>query len=365
MSVHLWDLLDLQALETALKDGYVREQTHPTLPLRILNYTEKAQYERVWDAVTLACRGLIVDDAGKVVARPFQKFFNYSEHPEGTFDLTARVAVTDKLDGSLGILYPTPDGHAIATRGSFTSDQAQHATKVWQDRYADITEVDEDITWLFEIIYPENRIVCDYGGMDDLVLLGGVEIDSGHPIRPGFFVYDGPAAATFDYSTLAEALAAPPRKGAEGVVVRFNDLRHYDLIGTMIKIKQDDYVALHRLVTGLNARIVWERIGDGETVQQICEPLPDEFHPWVEGVAGDLMGRSVQTITAARREHAELKASLPDGWTRKDYAAAASRSDNRAWLFMLLDGKDPAAKIWRTLRPSGEHRPVNVSEDTA
>lgn len=359
MTVHLWDLLDLQALDKALEDGYVREQTHPTLPLRILNYTEKAQYERAWDAVTLTCRGLIVDTAGKVVARPFTKFFNYSEHPDGTFDLTAAVTVTDKLDGSLGILYPTPDGHAVATRGSFTSDQAQHATKVWQERYADASNVDDDITWLFEIIYPENRIVCDYGDTDDLFLLGGVHHRNGVPVTADVLDFPGPKVIRFDYGTLAEALAAPPRPGAEGVVICFaRD-------ATMVKVKQDDYVALHRLVTGLNARVVWERLGDGETVQQICEPLPDEFHPWVEGVAGDLMNRAVEIVTGARTEHARIKAALPDGWTRKDYAAVAARSDNRAWLFMLLDGKDPAAKIWRTLRPSGEHRPVNISEDTA
>jgi RNA ligase len=132
-----------------------------------------------------------------------------------------------------------------------------------------------------------------------------------------------------------------------------------------VKLKQTDYIDLHRLVTGLNARVVWERLGLGETEQQICEPLPDELHPWVEGIAGDLMRRQVDIITAARREHAQIKASLPEGWTRKDYAAVASKSEHRAWLFMLLDGKDPAAKIWRTLRPSGEDRPVNITEDTA
>jgi hypothetical protein len=51
-------------------------------------------------------------------------------------DLAARCVVTDKLDGSLGILYPTPDGHAIATRGAFVSEQALHATELWLDRYA-------------------------------------------------------------------------------------------------------------------------------------------------------------------------------------------------------------------------------------
>lgn len=206
---HLDDLFPPADLKQAIDDGYVRVQHHPELPLRILNYSEKVQWEKAWTSVTLTCRGLIVDDEGNIVARPFGKFFNYSEHPEGSLDLGAYAVVTDKQDGSLGILYPTPDGHAIATRGSFTSDQALHATKIWQERYADKVTVYPDTTYLFEIVFPENRIVCDYGDLDDLVLLGGVDIVSGIPIRTSLIRYPGPRTTTFGYTTLAEALAAP------------------------------------------------------------------------------------------------------------------------------------------------------------
>jgi RNA ligase len=355
---HLFDTAELAEL---IEAGYVRQQVHPKGSLTILNYTEKAQYERVWNDVTRQCRGLIVRDGSEVVARPFTKFFNYGEHPEGSLDLNARAVVTDKMDGSLGILYPSPEGgYAVATRGSFTSEQAIHATKIWWERYADTTEVDEGITWLFEIIYPANRIVCDYGDMDDLVLLGGVDILTGRPIRPGFFVYDGPKTKTFDFDTLGEALAAEPRNGAEGYVIRFPDHDHL-----MIKIKQDDYVALHRIVTGLNARVVWEQLGDGKDTAAICEPLPDELHDWVKQVASDLCGQLEEIQVAAEDEHDRIERSLPEGWTRKDYAAVAAKSPNRAWLFMLLDGRDPVDKIWRTLRPSGDNRPLNITEDVA
>ncbi|MFJ7280503.1 RNA ligase [Kitasatospora sp. NPDC098663] len=154
MHSHIDDLLDPTLLARSLDAGYVREQTHPTLPLRIFNYAEKAVFEREWNEVTLQCRGLVIDPQGRILARPYAKFFNYSEHPECTFGLDDTVVVTDKLDGSLGILYPLPDGgHAIATRGSFASDQALHATKVWQERYADTASVKSGVTYLFEIIF--------------------------------------------------------------------------------------------------------------------------------------------------------------------------------------------------------------------
>ncbi|MFE1476476.1 RNA ligase [Streptomyces cyaneofuscatus] len=361
MHSHIDDLLDPALLARSLDAGYVREQTHPTLPLRIFNYAEKAVFEREWTEVTRQCRGLVIDRQGRILARPYAKFFNYSEHPEGTFDLDDTVVVTDKLDGSLGILYPLPDGgHAIATRGSFTSDQALHATKIWQERYADTASVKPGVTYLFEIIFPENRIVCDYGALDDLVLLGGVDIATGTPLPADELPWDGPRVDTFAFNTLADALAASPRPGAEGFVLRFPG---HD--NTMIKIKQDDYVALHRIITGLNARAVWERLGAGDTVAEICDGLPDEFHDWVKDVAADLMHQRDAILAEARAEHQRIRESLPVGSTRKEYALHASRSSMRAWLFMLLDGRDPSAKIWRTLRPEADVRPVNTTEDNS
>ncbi|GGU40391.1 T4 RnlA family RNA ligase [Streptomyces violascens] len=361
MHSHIGDLLDPALLARSLDAGYVREQLHPTLPLRILNYTEKAQFEREWTEVTRQCRGLVIDDQGRVLARPYAKFFNYSEYPESTFGLDDPVVVTDKLDGSLGILYPVADGgYAIATRGSFASDQAVHATKVWQERYADTASIKPGVTYLFEIIFPENRIVCDYGPLDDLVLLGGVDIATGAPLPADELPWDGPRVDTFAFNTLADALAASPRPGAEGFVLRFPGRDH-----TMIKVKQDDYVALHRIITGLNARAVWERLGAGDSVAEIWDGLPDEFHDWVKDVAADLTRQRDAILAEARAEHQRILDGLPRGWTRKDYAVLAGRSLMRAWLFMLLDGRDPSDKIWRTLRPEADVRPVNTTEDNS
>ncbi|MFJ5071266.1 RNA ligase [Kitasatospora sp. NPDC088556] len=359
MLSHIDDLLDPALLARSLEEGFVREQIHPTLPLRIFNYAEKAVFEREWNEVTLKCRGLIIDPQGRILARPYAKFFNYSEHPEGAFGLDDTVVVTDKLDGSLGILYPLPDGgHAIATRGSFTSDQALHATKIWQERYADTASVKPGVTYLFEIIFPENRIVCDYGALDDLVLLGGVDIATGTALAADELPWDGPRVNTFAFNTLADTLAAPPRPGAEGFVLRFPG---HD--NTMIKIKQDDYVALHRIITGLNARAVWERLGAGDTVAEICDGLPDEFHDWVKDVAADLMRQRDAILTEARAEDQRILDALPEGWARKEYAVLAGRSPMRAWLFMLLDGRDPSARIFHTLRPKPDVRPGNTIEE--
>lgn len=287
-------MFPLSGFNRMLHLGYIRTQSHPRFPrYRIANYTEKAVFDKEWNDVTLQCRGLIFDDnSGAVIARPFRKFFNHNESTAPKIGLHDPVVVTDKMDGSLGILYRGPDGYwAVATRGSFDSDQARHATALFQARYENYMGVSwafnppEGITYLFEIVYPENRIVVDYGQLDDLVLLGAVDNTTGKSITPEVIQksnnpWPGPVTETFTYNTYGQALGADPRPGKEGFVVL--DLRTDE----RVKIKYTDYVILHRLVTGLTARRVHEAMLDGQELDEFISPLPDEFHDWVRGVAG-------------------------------------------------------------------------------
>lgn len=398
--LRLSDLLDVNELGQMIDAGYIGIQQHPTeVGLLIFNYTHAAQYDRVWNKATRACRGLIVRVEGQqpwgdgtVVARPWPKFFNYGEleweNPvEASILLDTACTVTDKLDGSLGILYPmttysdnlytgegdgltsTPlPGWAISTRGSFTSEQALHATEVLRTRYADF-EPNEGVTYLFEIIYPANRIVVDYKGLDDLVLLGAVEIATGKTLHPhDLQPFDleppqwyGPVAHTFDAASLRDALTIEPRPNAEGIVVRFDT-------GEMLKIKQQDYVELHRIVTGLNERTVWERLGRGEAHADICAGLPDEFEVWVKEVGTRLILEAALIESAARDEHNEIVRKLSHfgrEWTRKEYAERAAASPLRPYLFLILDGKDMLPAIWREIKPSGVSTPRSFTEATA
>ena len=207
------DLFSFEDFNEMVADGYISVRDHMNLPYSILNYTDKAQYDQVWNDVTVNCRGLIVNMHTKeIIARGFPKFFNYGQPGAAEFSLNTRVEVTDKMDGSLGIMYPTSDGYRIATRGSFHSDQAGIASMILRTRYPDFTLSDtlrDNYTVLFEIIYPENRIVLDYGGMSDLVLLGMVSNETGMTRGPNNVAlrhWTGPRAEVFGYMTFAEAL---------------------------------------------------------------------------------------------------------------------------------------------------------------
>jgi RNA ligase len=353
------ELLDVELLDAMIADGYVRAQMHPELPLVIYNYTSSAQYEKVWNRVTRTCRGLIVDkDSGEVVARPFPKFFNHGEIEGSAVDLSGRVVVTDKADGSLGVLYPDSTGYAIATRGSFTSVQAIHATKIWKEQYQERFVPVNGITYLFEIVYPENRIVLDYGGMDDLIHLGRVYLESGLSCGPARR-WPGPQVEIFPHESFAQALEAEPRSNSEGLVVHFLDSDE------RIKLKQEDYVALHRIVTGLSARTVWQHLAAGEPLLALTDNLPDEYYRWVHEVVDHLYTCIAELSNEIEESYKKVVASLPQNYSRKEFALAAKDLPMSWALFRKEDGQDYLPTLWKRIDPGAEWRPTTFDEDAA
>ena len=172
---------DINLINKYVEDGLVVRQNHPEYPISIYNYSRMCQYEGKWDDITLACRGLVLDNEGNVLAKPFPKFFNYEELEGMTFRPSKipneSFDVFEKMDGSLGILFNYEGEWIMATRGSFTSDQAVRGMEMLLK--LPYERLNEGCTYLFEIIYKENRIVVDYD-YEDLVLLGIVDNADGY-----------------------------------------------------------------------------------------------------------------------------------------------------------------------------------------
>jgi RNA ligase len=362
MSSNIETLFDPELLASMISERYVKVTHHPDLPLRILNYTARAQFDAVWNDVTEICRGLIIDDEGRVVARGFRKFFNASQHDASSLP-TGPVHVTEKLDGSLGILYPTPTGYAVATRGSFTSAQALHATALWNNHYASKARLDPALTYLVEIIYPENRIVVDYGDLDDLVLLAAVETASGRTVSfsTAGATWPAPRVSEHLFDSITDVLAATPLSNSEGFVVCFTDS------DVRMKVKHDEYVRLHRLVTGVSSRRVWEVLSSGTDLSEWLEAVPDEMYAFVTRTRDDLMA-SFETLQAElNARYTALVASLPVGFSRREFALAVTELSGSYPLakgfFALHDHKDVSRLLWDAVRPT-EHVPFfNVSPD--
>lgn len=403
--VKLQDIMDMDLFNQMLKEGYVKGQRHPRLPFVIYNYTANAQYENVWNDVTEQCRGLIVQlGTNRIIARPFRKFFNYGQPGSTILHPDSPVHVTDKADGSLGILYPTlgltPSGYSVATRGSFTSEQAIHATKLFNDRYGKRWAPQPDFTFLFEIVYPGNRIVLDYGAMDDLILITAVDNLGGRsiPDAGSWSNWPGPTVQTFEYNTFREALEAPPRPNAEGLVI--HDLKS----GSRIKIKQADYIALHRILTGVSARTVWEYLAvnackhlvgklikrdlhwgtylgldpkDAEHVLAVGDNwfdkfiagVPDEFYAWLEST----MHRLQNEVANLRRDleikmHTYAALASQDGpFDRAKFFQLTNESGKYSRAIVLMYDNDDRLLpwLWKSVYPGVEVPFKTISEDVA
>lgn len=260
-----------------------RVNTNEFGDLVVLSYNRDAIYANEWSQAERASRGLIVNKVtGEVVALPFSKFFNWRQ-PYGECNIALPSPdshlkhVFEKLDGSLGILYRDGGEFKISTRGSLQSDQATWATKFLQTNY-DLTRLPDNLTLLFEILYPDNRIVVDYEEKEDLVLLGAIDRFQAVelPFYPDVYAigqqYGFTLPQVYEFNNPAEILEAAAKLegvAGEGYVLQYSD-------GQRFKIKADDYVEIHRLISNLTTNKVFQAVLE-KRVDTLVGTMPDEF----------------------------------------------------------------------------------------
>lgn len=262
-------------------------------------YTTNTFYSGDWDPVTLYARGIVFDkDTGKVLAYPFEKFFNFGELVDDQGNLTTlahdviahqgydnllrdistqRFRVMDKLDGSLGIMFWTGKKWLIKTNGSFESEQALWANN-WAADNIDVTKLDKNCTYTFEIIYDEDVHPIKYD-FEGLVLLGindnttmkeksltdivhtAVELKINH-------------AEVLEFSKFLEVVTYAKKlpNTKEGVVVTFDN-------GFKVKIKGDEFLALQRIFHYLSPAVIWENFDweNAESSYDIADQYAEDF----------------------------------------------------------------------------------------
>lgn len=273
----------LQPYEDRVAQGLLRKVTNG--PLVLYNYTDQCTFERAWDQYTRSARGIIFEaETGKCIARPFPKFFNLGELPETSLaNLPAEpYSIWEKADGSLGILYYYDGKWNVATRGSFTSVQAIEGAKLLEQY--DMRGVPTNLTVLVEIIYPENKIIVNYGDTRELVLLGirSTEFDvdmkdiTCHNTGMRF-------AKRYWAMNIEEAIALQKMlsKDEEGFVV------HYES-GLRVKIKGEEYLKIAKILSHLSPLSFWEVMKDGKVQDSYLMQIPEEFRKEWEPIKDEL-----------------------------------------------------------------------------
>lgn len=269
------EVIDIKVFEDYKKKGFLKCGVKDEL--RIWNYTDKAQIKRNWDDVTTMARALVTDSGGNIVARSFNKFHNIEENlhkPSSDF------SVYEKMDGSLILLFYYKGEWMVCSRGSFSSEQANKAREIIAE--CDLSNLDKNMTFNFEIIYPENKIVVNYGDKTALIFLGAFLKDSTEVTDD---VLDSVMNAGFevvkryefdDYNTIKELNL----KNKEGFIVRFHSTKD------RVKIKFENYVTLHKYAMKMTEKNVWQLFSTGKPLDECVEGIPDEFFNWFKETWG-------------------------------------------------------------------------------
>jgi RNA ligase len=360
MSVEFWVLV-----EEMMTKHLIKKEVHSDGGgLVIYNYTTKCQMENEWNAATMQCRGLIVDEKSKTIKwRGFPKFFNHDQRPHETAAAIKSgqpFQVFDKADGSLGILYRSSVANqlCIATRGSFTSPQSQAATKMLHELYADdLPKLDTSTcSYLFEIIYPENRVVVDYGDARKLVLLAVLDTATGKRLTMPTNLTKIPLVIerTAEFKTFDDVLQKQePNK--EGFVVIFAD-------GLMVKVKFNEYKTLHQLMSGINTISIWKTAMHGKRLADVLtHNVPDEVFGWAKDVENKLH-ESFDTrktkLTAIVKEcltqeyAGKPKKQVADFVRASGVNAMEQRIVFNRWNNKKQDEKLFDAAIWDSIKPT-------------
>lgn len=373
-------VVDQKLLDYNLEQHYIKRGFHPKFDdLRIYNYTPIAQFASEWNDATNLCRGLItrvINGEEVIWARPFSKFHNIntSNIPETHFENLPKdilPEISDKLDGSMGIHYHYEingkESWYVATRGSFVSDQAIWATN-WIQNHIKNLEKDK-LGWVFagegstlisEIIYPENRIVLDYGSYSGLRPLAVIKNDTGlavsrHDLEIICNINNLVPVDVFD-KTLDECLSENT-PNVEGYVLTYPN-------GLRVKVKFEEYCRIHRMVTGLNPKSVWEKLSSGD-VASVDAMLADQtlsagFRDWLGDWKNHLTNQYNEIENAARKIFAfqpYFTDNSSEKASRKDVAMYFQKPENKEYstvCFKMLDGSDYSNIIWKMIKPKAD-----------
>lgn len=338
----------IEAIQALLRTGFTDWKRYGSVnvtykgQLALFSYHDTKAHEARWNVFEQMARGLILNrTTGEVVARPFDKFYNWFEG--GRISKGHIVSVTEKVDGSLGILYREGGRYAIATKGAFDSPQARWATE-FLNAYFDLSDLPNELTLLFEILYPANRVVVDYNGREDLVLLAARNRFTGEylPFFPELYDmaqhYGFSTPTVYDFNNVTQLIEATGTldEQHEGWVVEFSD-------GVRFKFKGDRYIELHQLVSKVTYKTVLQAIQEDRLWQlfaHIPEDLLQEPRRWEEEIT--------TTVSSLRKRIGQAFREAPRG-SRQEFTRWVQREhpDLALYLFHLWDGKSIEPLIYQ------------------
>ncbi len=303
------------------------------------------------DLVRRECRGLIFDTEGRIMSRPFHKFFNVNEREETQthiLDMTQPHVIMEKMDGSMVRPIRLNGKVRLATKMGVTeiAIEAEKMLTAEQHEWLDLW-MHRNVTPIFEYIAPTNKIVIEYAEPRLVLLAMRNNVEGNY-----FLSNSSPFEVVPQYGSvegeLGEYIArARQMRGREGDIIRFAD-------GHMLKIKNDWYVSIHktkdliRFERNIADIIVNERLDDvlpllDASDRSVVGAYEKRFDDALENVLGRLDG----LVMLARVLHGGNKKEVA-----LNFIPNLKNKEDASFIFSALDGKELRPLVIKKIKDS-------------
>ena len=254
--------------------------------LILLNYSKQAhnvlhEVDRGWSQPLRDMRGMIYDfsvEEPVLVSRGFEKFFNYSELPENTYEELTRkygdgtFRAREKADGHMIEYFVHKGELCSSTRGKFGTISAEIAGNMLT--LSDFQQVEKTVgkklmSIVVELIHPYTKVFVDYDNVETLYLLNAYDSDGEslklteleHVCKAVPHRLLCPESREVTLNDLVDEVSSRSVSNHEGWVMDFNgDLikfKYVNYIGEMIKSKLSYKYIMNCMIKGRLDRVMF------------------------------------------------------------------------------------------------------------
>ena len=209
-------------------------------------------------------------------------------------------------------------------------------------------------TPLFEIVYPDNRIVVKYD-WEGLALLAMVNNETGQEktrLELTNIAFQNQCRLVVAFDKTIAQVREENEPNLEGYVCTWH---LGDCPPLKVKVKFLDYCRLHRLLTSISPKEIWRMLKDGESFNELFDGTPSHYQDWVNYWRNGLQAEYGKYEQKAKAIWASC--SLPkdgqDKEARKQLAqffTAGDRKSVSGVLFKMLDEQPYDEIIWKLCR---------------
>lgn len=348
--------LNPDRINKAVKQDRITKTEHSSLDLMLLKYSHNTYYNWDWDPISVFCRGLVVNENGTIIARPFYKFFNHNKLRESGVSLpNSSPHVMHKYDGFMITIFYYNNSWHVATSGAFGGEHARLGQE-WVNKQ-DKTDWPKDKTLVAEYLSsnPEFQIVVPHD--EDKVNLLAVRDTKtgeewGHKKLEAFAKktnFEAPKRFNLgENDALKQVNDLPATR--EGFVLWYPDAN------VRTKLKGEAYLEIHKLRENMTPRGIHDLMSkEGVVPDSKIAKLPDEFYDRADEIARTLehdynqlskYARSIKDyVTTNFEQRSEIGKYLQENYP-----------DMLPLVFSLIDGDKEQFQegVYKAIRPDAD-----------